>query len=292
MGKWLLRILALLVAAVLIAVFVAPTIADQRYRTRDAELINAYSMAVANAPPDELKALRDECADCNAQQADLEYSDPFTSAILYEDQSALLDDLGRYSDGVLCVLTVPKLGVTLPVYRSSDKRALDQACAFVEGTSLPVGTAAGNTVLAAKGGWLEARRFGQLDNMRIGDLFYVDVLGKRLTFTVDRTNVVNQPSSVTPERDRVDAYCTLIMCPSEGSNSRTLVRGRLTTDRLTMAHDSIATVSDLRTRFALGAPIAAVIAALLIVHDLFEAIASHRRRRRQKKRMRAELNKF
>lgn len=129
-------------------------------------------------------------------------------------------------DGILCYLEIPSIQVFLPVFHGTSEHVLEQGAGHLYGSSVPVGGEGTHTVIAAHTGIATKMFFTDLDQMKTGDLFFLNVLGEKLAYQVDRISVV------TPERTdllRIENgkdLVTLVTCTPYGINShRLLVRG-------------------------------------------------------------------
>lgn len=99
----------------------------------------------------------------------------------------------------------------------------------MEGTSLPIGGESTHAVLAAHRGLPNAKLFTDLDQMEIGDIFILHILGKNLAYKVDQIKTVLPEE--TSELDIVEGedLVTLVTCTPYGVNThRLLVRGSRT----------------------------------------------------------------
>ena len=129
-------------------------------------------------------------------------------------------------NGIMGYVSIPKLGVELPVYHGVSAEVLNIACGHLEGTSLPIGGESTHCVLSAHRGLPHAKLFTELDKMEPGDTFTLTVLDRTLTYQVDQIKVVRPDEShdirIIPGED----LCTLLTCTPYGINShRLLVRG-------------------------------------------------------------------
>lgn len=129
-------------------------------------------------------------------------------------------------NGVMGFITIPKIGIELPVYHSIRTEVLNIACGHLEGTSLPIGGNSTHCVLSAHRGLPHAKLFTELDKMEVGDTFQLTVLDRTMTYQVDQIKVVRpeeiEDVQIVPGRD----LCTLLTCTPYGINShRLLVRG-------------------------------------------------------------------
>ena len=132
--------------------------------------------------------------------------------------------------GVMGRLRVPGINVDLPIYHGTDDYTLTQGVGHLQGTALPVGGESRHSVLTAHRGLPEATLFNDLDKVKIGDRFTVEVFGEVLTYEVNDTRVVEPEDTdslrVVPGEDLV----TLVTCTPLGLNThRILVTGERVT---------------------------------------------------------------
>lgn len=114
----------------------------------------------------------------------------------YREYQKLLDVSG---DGILCYLEIPSIEVFLPVFHGTSEHVLEQGAGHLFGSSLPVGGAGTHAVIAAHTGIATRMFFTDLDQMKTGDLFFLNVLGEKLAYQVD------QIVTVTPGPHRSSA---------------------------------------------------------------------------------------
>ena len=154
---------------------------------------------------------------------------------LYALPSPLTDygQLGNYEQtlnvsgsGIMGFITIPKIGIELPIYHSIRKEVLNVSCGHLEGTSLPVGGKNTHSVLSAHRGLPHARLFTDLDKMELGDTFQITILDQTLTYQVDQIKVVRPDETNDIQIIEGEDLCTLLTCTPYGINShRLLVRG-------------------------------------------------------------------
>lgn len=135
-------------------------------------------------------------------------------------------------DGIMGILSIPKINVRLAIYHGTGSNELQKGVGHLENTSLPVGGPNTHCALSGHTGLPSARLLTDLDRLEIGDYFVLEILDELLYYQVDQVSVVlpHQMSSlqIIPDMD----LCTLITCTPYGVNShRLLVRGvRVITD--------------------------------------------------------------
>ena len=189
-------------------------------RTQSRAVAN-YQDILASIKPEDYTAYFNAANQYNKALSSL--SSPLTNYSQLTNYETTLDVSGS---GVMGFITIPKLGVELPIYHSVRNEVLNIACGHLEGTSLPVGGESTHCVLSAHRGLPHAKLFTDLDKMELGDTFQITVLNQTFTYQVDQIKVVrpNEVSDIqiVPGED----LCTLLTCTPYGINShRLLVRG-------------------------------------------------------------------
>lgn len=139
---------------------------------------------------------------------------------------SLLDVSGT---GIMGYIEIPKIDCSLPIYHGTDEGALQIAIGHLEGSSLPVGGKSTHCVLSGHRGLPSARLFTDLDQMDEGDVFVLNVLGRKLAYEVDQIKVVLPDEMSDLEIVQGKDLCTLVTCTPYGINThRLLVRGHRT----------------------------------------------------------------
>lgn len=135
------------------------------------------------------------------------------------EYQSLLDS----GSGVMGTIRIPKISVKLPIYHGTSQSALASGAGHLYGSSLPVGGKDTHAVITGHRGLVEASMFTRLDEMRVGDYFYIDVMGHTLGYMVDRITEIepNDTSQlkITSGEDRV----TLMTCTPYGVNTHRLL---------------------------------------------------------------------
>ena len=144
----------------------------------------------------------------------------------YRQLTGYNDILNVSGTGIMGYISIPKLGVELPLYHTISAEVLNVACGHMEGTSLPVGGESTHCVLSAHRGLPHARLFTDLDKMEEGDVFTITVLNRTLTYQVDQIKVVRPNEVDDVQIVEGEDLCTLLTCTPYGINThRLLVRG-------------------------------------------------------------------
>lgn len=121
---------------------------------------------------------------------------------------------------------IPKINQDLPVYAGTSEDVLQNAVGHLEGTSLPIGGNNTHTVLTAHRGLPEKTLFTNLNELEIGDKFYIHNIEGTLAYQVDQIKTIEptdfEELMISPGHD----YATLLTCTPFMINShRLIVRG-------------------------------------------------------------------
>ncbi|RSX54621.1 class C sortase [Bifidobacterium samirii] len=190
-----------------------------RSETQDAlDAAKAYNEELAAAG----QPVLGEAVDPFAQMSGGTQTDDDSAAAKDDRYQSLLDAGG----GVMATVKVPKQSINLPVYHGTSEAALASGAGHLYGTSLPVGGESTHSVITGHRGLVAALMFTRLDEVQVGDYFYIEVMGQTLGYEVDRISVIEPDDTdqlrIVDGEDRV----TLMTCTPYGVNThRLLVSG-------------------------------------------------------------------
>ena len=136
------------------------------------------------------------------------------------------DLLRADADGAMGRLRIPAIAVDLPIYHGTSDDTLARGVGHLEGTSLPVGGASQHSVLTAHRGLASSELFTNLDRLKAGDTFTIEVFGEVLSYRVFDTRVVDPSETRTLAPVYGKDLVTLVTCTPLGINTqRILVTG-------------------------------------------------------------------
>lgn len=128
--------------------------------------------------------------------------------------------------GVMGYISIPKINVRIPIYHGTSEKTLEKGVGHLEGSSLPIGGIGNHVILSAHRGLPSSKLFSDLDQMRVGDQFYLYVLNETLAYQVDSVKVIKPSELDSFVKDEKKDYVTLVTCTPYGVNThRLLVRG-------------------------------------------------------------------
>lgn len=177
------------------------------------QVISQYEQVVAAMPEKEINKKITDAKKFNEDIADNIYHDGLEYSLCNEN-------------GLMCYVDIPSISVYLPVYYGATDETLSKGAAYIENTSLPVGGKSTHSVISAHTGLPSAEMFSKLDQVKMGEVFYIHVLDEILAYKVNEIRTVKPFEvgylTVFPDED----YLTLLTCTPYGVNDhRLLVRG-------------------------------------------------------------------
>ena len=183
--------------------------------------VENYQEILASIQAEDYTAYFEEAHQYNRDLYELNF--PLTDYSELTNYGEVLDVSGS---GVMGFITIPKIGIELPIYHSIRDEVLNIACGHLEGTSLPIGGENTHCVLSAHRGLPHAKLFTELDKLELGDTFRLTTLDRTLTYQVDQIKVVDPEDYEDIQIVEGEDFCTLLTCTPYGINShRLLVRG-------------------------------------------------------------------
>lgn len=151
--------------------------------------------------------------------------DPFAGSGASEEEiyESILDINGR---GMIGYIQIPQIEVRLPIYHGTSEAVLQKSVGHMEGTAFPIGGETTHAVLTGHSGLPEAELFNDLDQLVIGDVFYITIYNEIIAYQVDQIQVVLPDEMEALTTLQGEDYVTLVTCTPYGINThRLLVRG-------------------------------------------------------------------
>ena len=220
--------LMILICILGLSLLLYPYISDLWNSMHSTKAINNYSRSIENLDSESYQKILDDALNYNQELNQRE--NPFTlSPEQREKYNEMLDPDGH---GVMGYIDIPKISVQLPIYHGTEESVLQIAAGHIDWTSLPTGSEGNHCVISGHRGLKSASLFTDLDELREGDIFELNILNETLTYEVDRILTV-KPNEINDLKCvKGKDYCTLVTCTPYGVNShRLLVRGHRTENR-------------------------------------------------------------
>lgn len=138
------------------------------------------------------------------------------------------DKIFEKNDGMIGVLTIPKIDVRLPIYHGTEDATLDKGVGHVSDTAFPMDTEGTKSVLTGHNGMPGADMlFTRLDETSIGDEFVIQIGDMGYHYKVKQMTVITpeeaEEYAQEPINESDPANVTLITCTPYGINSHRLL---------------------------------------------------------------------
>ena len=175
-------------------------------------MIRSYQAAVDESNRQKLEEEWQKAEEYNENLAGDPVHDPFVMGSGYVLPDNYEEVLNLNGDGVMGYLEIPRIDVELPIYHGTSEEVLEKGAGHLEATALPIGGKNRHPVISAHRGLPSAELFTRLDEMEIGDWFYLSVLDETLAYEVDKITVIEpeELEFLTPEENR--DLLTLLTC--------------------------------------------------------------------------------
>ncbi|AMN30880.1 TPA: class C sortase [Clostridium perfringens] len=201
--------LLILITLIAIGVLLYPSVSNYINNKYAVSTITKYEKDIENTEKEEINKL-------------------MKKAVMYNSDIARgIISKSKFENGyMLGYVDIPKINIKLPIYEGTSDEVLKKGVGVIDGTSIPIGGESTHSVLSAHTGLTTQKLFTDIDQLKEGDFFYINIFGERLAYKVDEINIVkpNDTSkiNISPNKD----YVTLLTCYPYGINTeRLLVRG-------------------------------------------------------------------
>ena len=218
MKRWLL---AAACGAVALGLLFYPLVGELLNEKYHSDVETTYTAVIADTDDAELTVQREAAQQYNAM---------LSGAATITEGGATAPPLAYVQQltvgGAMAYVDIPKINVYLPVQHGTDADTLEKSVGHVVGTSLPVGGSSTHAVLSAHSGLASSKLFSDIDQLAVGDVFYIRVLGDTLVYEVDSIHTVLPTDTSLLQIEDGKDYVTLVTCTPFGVNThRLLVRG-------------------------------------------------------------------
>lgn len=137
-----------------------------------------------------------------------------------EEYDSILNLAG---DGIMGYIEIPKINVHLPIYHGTGDSSLSKGVGHLLGSSLPVGGESTHAILSGHSGMASQSMFTDLEQLGIGDIFYLHVLDEILVYQVSEINTVLPSDTSLLGIWEGEDCCTLVTCTPYGVNTHRLL---------------------------------------------------------------------
>ena len=228
----LLTVLLILLFMAGAGVFGYPTLSEQWNRLHQSRAIASYQEAVADLSEEDYERAWEAARAYNDTIAENTFShDAFSQEEENLRGTPYWSVLNLGENGIMGYISIPEIDQRLPIYHGTSDPVLQVGTGHMYGSNLPIGGAGNHSAIAGHRGLPSARLFTDIDQLQVGDRFYIHVLDEVLAYEVDLiSDMVDQEDTETltglMQQTEGEDYVTLFTCTPYGVNShRLLVRG-------------------------------------------------------------------
>lgn len=210
-----------------LGIFLFPIVSNYLNSIVHYTVINDYQNNVKEIDEAELKKIREEAEEHNqalTEQVTV-MNDPFSEDRENERKISGYASIAKVGQAMGYV-SIPVIDVELPIYGGTSDTVLSKGIGHLPRSSLPIGGEGTHSALTGHRGLPTSKLFRDLDQVELGDHFFVHTLNDTLAYQVDQIKIVLphelEELAILPDED----YVTLITCEPYMINShRLLVRG-------------------------------------------------------------------
>lgn len=219
----ILLIIAIIFIIVETGIFLYPSISNYFAEKNHVEAIRNYDKMVVKIGEDSLKKEKEKAQTYNENLSGDPVHDPFVLGSGYALPENYKEVLNISGDGIMGYIQIPKISVDLPIYHGTSEEVLEKGVGHIQNTSVPIGGNSTHSVLTGHTGLPNAELFTRLDELVVGDIFYIHVLNDILTYKVYEIKVV-LPDNIDELRiTSGEDLVTLVTCTPYGVNSHRLL---------------------------------------------------------------------
>lgn len=215
-------------AAILVgcSVLLYPTVSNYLSQKNSTVAISRYDERADEMKEEEKQEILQEAEAYNAAVSQEGVrGDPF-SGQNSRDQDPYWDILTLDDSGLMGYIRIPRIHVELPIYHGTSEGVLQRGAGHWKGSSLPIGGKGTHAVLTGHRGLPTRDLFSDLDQLELGDVFYIGVLDETLAYQVDQIQTVLPYETESLSAVEGEDYVTLVTCTPYAVNThRLLVRG-------------------------------------------------------------------
>ena len=178
----------ILIAGIMVILY--PYYKQQVYIQEAKEAIRRfeYSATPPNLDRSTLDKMREEMLEYNKRLFETKQAG-LAGTEAYEQADFSVSEYG-FEDGILGYLSIPAMGVELPVLIGATKENMNGGAVRLSQTSLPIGGENTNTVMAAHRGYATAAMFRDIEILSEGDSIFFTNFFETLEYKVVETRVI------------------------------------------------------------------------------------------------------
>lgn len=219
--KYIILSVVSLVVGVLVLFY--PATSNVIFVTQQNKVINSYNEQIKELEEKDIEQLKNDAQSYNEKLSDAALEEKDLSSVSGNPPYSELLSLTNEQMGYI---VIPKISLNQPIYHTTSDEVLERGIGHMESTSLPIGGKSTHCVLSGHSGVPGMMLFTDLEDMEIGEKFYIKTLDDTLAYEIDQIKVVLPNNTSDIQIVQGEDYVTLLTCTPYGINThRLLVRG-------------------------------------------------------------------
>ena len=218
-------ILSVVFLLVGILVLFYPALNNVIFVSQQNKVIDSYNEQISELNVEKIESIKE-----NAKKYNEALSDASSSASQDIDNAVSgnmsYSQIMAMENEQIGYLVIPKISLNQPIFHDTTDEVLEKGIGHMKETSFPIGGESTHSVLSGHSGIPGMMLFTDLEDIEIGDKFYIKALDEIIAYQVDQIKTVlpNDVSDIQIEKG--EDYVTLLTCTPYGVNThRLLVRG-------------------------------------------------------------------
>ena len=243
------------------------------------ETISSYEQSVSDENSSLYQSMIQEAVNYNEKLTTSSIVDAFSDPEITNSEE-YMNILNLNRDGMMGYISIPKIDIKIPIYHGTSSEVLSKGVGHLEGSSFPIGGKSSHAILSAHRGLPSARLFTDLDQLEVGDKFYIYILDQIYTYQVDQVLVIEPSETEALQIQDGKDLVTLVTCTPYGVNThRLLVRGERVEELAEQVIESESnrdlTINDYVLYIGLFGAIVLVLVTIIIVWKIHRKNHSH-----------------
>lgn len=224
-GKAASRVFLAIIFIAGLLIFLYPVISNAINARSQSYAVERYKNDAGKMSKEDLDRIKEEAEKYNEiLKGGTVIVDPFAEDNAQEIGSGYTDllDVGE----IMGYVEIPQIDVNLPIYHGTSDLVLQKGAGHIENTSLPIGGMSTHTVLTGHRGLPSSILFRYLNELVVGDVFYIHVLDEVHAYQVRDIRIVEPFAVDLLKIVEGEDLATLVTCdPYMLNYNRLLVQG-------------------------------------------------------------------
>ena len=216
-------ILAAILLLVSLGITIYPLIANALAEKYRSEIQTKYFEKIEAMDNESLEKVRSDAEKYNALLNSGVMQNSFSEEALDLANVGYEAILNLNGDGIMGYIEIPRTDTYLPISHGTAAETLEKSVGHVIGSSLPVGGKGTHAVLSGHSGMSDQKMFSDLEELHLGDIFYLHILNETLAYKITGIETVLPEDTsllgIEAEKDKV----TLVTCTPFGVNTHRLL---------------------------------------------------------------------